>query len=224
MLSVEQINRNWNVLYNELGVPLSMTTMLLAFMDNEHDTKDTGAFIAYGFKCAPGSTHYHHAYLGGLVEHLLEMTNMAPHVMDLVGANDLDILDVKQVILLHDLHKAAYHYTVDKDHNTCYYKNPTTALYPNNIKSLLMAQGELPGFKFSDVGRPINARVMHALVNSEGGYGDMQTRDVSVLAKIVYLLDELSVVHNRVAQRMFNSARKGQDEQWAKDLRKLAGL
>ena len=59
--------------------------------------------IASGYKLAPAATTYHHAYLGGLIEHVLSLTGLANRVADHYPSLDRDL--VLAGIVLHDLGK-----------------------------------------------------------------------------------------------------------------------
>ena len=78
-----------------------------------------------GLRDAPAGKFQHHAYLGGLVVHMLEMLELAEPIIELVSYScastyatrvegstqngldlKVDLKDVVRVVLLHDLHKA----------------------------------------------------------------------------------------------------------------------
>jgi 3'-5' exoribonuclease len=59
--------------------------------------------IASAYKLAPAATTYHHAYLGGLLEHVLSLTGLADRVADHYPSLDRDL--VLAGIVLHDLGK-----------------------------------------------------------------------------------------------------------------------
>jgi 3'-5' exoribonuclease len=59
--------------------------------------------IARAYKLAPAATTYHHAYLGGLLEHVLSLTGLADRVADHYPSLDRDL--VLAGIVLHDLGK-----------------------------------------------------------------------------------------------------------------------
>ena len=59
--------------------------------------------IASAYKLAPAATVYHHAYLGGLLEHVLSLSELADRVADHYPSLDRDL--VVAGIVLHDLGK-----------------------------------------------------------------------------------------------------------------------
>jgi len=59
--------------------------------------------IAGAYKLAPAATTYHHAYLGGLLEHVFSLSGLADRVADHYPALDRDL--VLTGIILHDLGK-----------------------------------------------------------------------------------------------------------------------
>lgn len=166
-----------------------------------------------GFKDAPAGKGQHHAYKGGLVVHLLEMIEMAPEVIKLVNATctktvcsrvsqseyEADSLyaltfeDVLRVVLLHDLHKA---------HNTFYEKPDGSLDYIRNNESDMMSANAQSLALSSSFGLNYASRlsVMNALESSEGGWAKVHPRFCTPLAKVCYLLDELSA--NVVAKQV----------------------
>ena len=77
------------------SVPLQ-SLLLQIFQDPE---------IASKFKLAPAATHYHHAYLGGLLEHVSSLVELGDHVCDHYPSLERDL--VLAGLLLHDLGKIA---------------------------------------------------------------------------------------------------------------------
>ncbi len=61
--------------------------------------------IAAKFKLAPAATNYHHAYLGGLLEHVLSLVELGDKVCDHYPSLDRDL--VLAGLVLHDLGKIA---------------------------------------------------------------------------------------------------------------------
>jgi 3'-5' exoribonuclease len=59
--------------------------------------------VAAKYKLAPAATNYHHAFLGGLVEHVLSLLALADHVVD--HYKNLDRELVVAGLVLHDLGK-----------------------------------------------------------------------------------------------------------------------
>jgi len=69
--------------------------LLAAFFTNEE-------FVAQ-FKACPAATHYHHAYIGGLLEHTLNVARMCDNVCHIYPQLDRDLL--VSGALLHDIGK-----------------------------------------------------------------------------------------------------------------------
>lgn len=139
-----------------------------------------------GFRCAPAAKGYHHAYLGGLVAHYLEMW----YFWDKLRASvDRDLLltdrNVLQGIIMHDLHKGWTTYVYDKEIESGfnYGKHPSSSMLTDDQKSvyILTKAGIVP-----------DLLMLNVLFNSEGGWAKSPPRWSSTLAKMVYILDELS--------------------------------
>ena len=62
------------------------------------------AFVA-GFKQAVAASHHHHAYVGGLLEHVVSLTELSVRVCEVYGNLDRDLMLVG--VLLHDVGKMA---------------------------------------------------------------------------------------------------------------------
>jgi 3'-5' exoribonuclease len=75
------------------SVPLQ-ALLLQIFQDPE---------IASKFKLAPAATHYHHAYLGGLLEHVSSLVELGDRVCDHYPSLERDLISAG--LLLHDLGK-----------------------------------------------------------------------------------------------------------------------
>ena len=75
------------------SVPLQ-AMLLQVFKDPE---------IARKFKLAPAATHYHHAYLGGLLEHVSSLVELGDSICDHYPSLERDL--VVAGLLLHDLGK-----------------------------------------------------------------------------------------------------------------------
>ena len=140
---------------------------------------------------APAGKGNHHSYKGGLCNHLFEMYQM--YQMLCTGGFPIKSHDpatnkqsVMRVILLHDLHKAYYEFTMEEENGEVrfeYGDHPSSRMITNDIKSLQLAN------KF---GITLSLMELNALFNSEGGYARNPPKYISVLAKLVYLLDEMS--------------------------------
>lgn len=137
---------------------------------------------------APAGVGMHHAYIGGLVTHYLEMwafyiNNESPFKgIQYEG-------DVLRAIILHDLHKAHYCFTVKGmlpdgcTPNIEYGEYLGTRAVSANMRSLHIALS---------AGGKVNDLVLNSLCNAEGGWAKDPSRLVSSFAKYIYLLDEIS--------------------------------
>lgn len=152
--------------------------------------------ISYcGFLNAPAAKGVHHARTGGLVQHLLEMFELWKTISSTI-ATDNKVLtgqNVAATIILHDLHKAYFHFAKDGAEVSGYNygKHPISSLLTDDQKTMYIVQ-------HYDV--KLNAYVLNAVYNSEGGYAKNPPRFQTTLAKIVYILDELSTAINRTKQ------------------------
>jgi len=207
MLTPEEISINWKHLqawftpYEEPSTPIRKTfnCMRGLFDFYKDDFVDEDGVRVYGMMNAPAATGVHHNYEGGLVQHYLEMLEMTNGVIRLVIGNDSistdDISTLKVGIILHDFHKAYLHFCQSpggKYGDFAYYKHLSNVLLTDNQKTWHML--DQVNYK---VDIPFTLR--NLVESSEGGWADNPPKEVTVLGKICYLLDELSVVKHRVA-------------------------
>jgi len=194
-LSQLDINDNW-IRLNQLAVAMipdardsqAHTSMLASL---EADTVDDELKMTLvGFKRAPAAKGNHHAFEGGLIHHLLEMWGIycslshtiLNHKTDPAFVNDERVF---KAILYHDLHKAHRTYKLlSEDPWQCdYAKDPEEDLMTTDIKSLwLLNKHEIQ----------LDPQQLNALCWAEGGFSKIKPWDCSVLAKLCYLLDEMS--------------------------------
>lgn len=163
-------------------------------------TCESGSKFA-GFLDAPAGKGMHHPYAGGLVEHLLEMIDIASSLWDGKDLVSCRFDDAVRVIVLHDLHKAyrTFRYVSLASAGAVvlgfdYAEHVSNEQLTPNQKTLWMLATAAADATASIVG---NMAIMNALFSSEGGYAKDAPREQSVLAKLCYLCDELSVVQNR---------------------------
>jgi hypothetical protein len=194
-LSPQRIEENWLDLsqlivrhipdFRDQQAHLSMLRIL------ESDTIDADLNVTFlGFKRAPAAKGNHHAFEGGLVYHLLEMWSVYEglcrhalnHKMDPQFVNDERVL---KAIIYHDLHKAYRTYKlVSEDPWQCdYAKDPEEDLMTTDIKSLWL---------LNHLDIKLDPQQLNALCWAEGGFSKIKPWDCSVLAKLCYLLDEMS--------------------------------
>lgn len=138
-----------------------------------------------GLLRAPAARGNHHAFEGGLVHHLLEMWDCWLMVRDkfLVEPYVTDARVLKAIIN-HDIHKAHLTYRlVTEDPWKVEYGHPSDSLTTTDFKSLQI---------LSCYGIVLDYEQMNALQLAEGGFSNTQPKWCSVLAKVCYLLDEMS--------------------------------
>lgn len=154
-----------------------------------------------GLLNAPAAKKNHHAELGGLVMHYLEMWEIFKDIRGniLPRTDDSDSLyqrgeehyvtneRVLEGILLHDLSKAYFTFVLDKEGKFDYGDHPSGTvmggMLKNDQKSLWIA---------SSYGLSFDLVQLNALFHSEGGWADSPPEWATVLSKLLYLLDELS--------------------------------
>lgn len=158
------------------------------------DRKDDSGQEYLGFKNAPAGKGNHHAYLGGLCEHLLEMWEfwrlLKPGIGIPEDPNQVIISDksVLVAIIMHDLHKSWFTFTNVQVNNTGlftlqYGDHASNSLFTNDQKSMYIATSH---------GILLDAFQINCLHNSEGGFAKSPPKWQTTLAKFVYVLDELS--------------------------------
>lgn len=166
-----------------------------------------GSDFILGLAEAPAGKGIHHEYLGGLVEHLLEGIRYLNMLHKEFPSTNYD--DMLLAWYLHDLHKGYFHYIQSESGTISYLDHIATKHYTPNQKTMLILNGGLDNAGPTMV---VPANVLHILNCSEGGWAESPPKESSVEAKIVYLVDELSVVNNRIAQgRPFSIYNRSED-------------
>lgn len=201
-----EISDNWNRLGTLSGTTYSQIMDYFA-EDAQIQGKD-GMLTVLGFKNAPAGKGVHHAYRGGLVEHLLEGLDYLDNLHK--EFPQTDYFDMKTAWLLHDLHKAFYHFSIDGAGKINYLDHALTKMYTPNQKTFMMIDGSLEPAAPAMI---VNPNVVHIVNCSEGGWAENPPAQSSVEAKIVYLIDELSVIKNRIKCNKMHSIYP-QDESW----------
>lgn len=196
-ISEEQVERNF-VALRSLAVTVCPVNgaMLKLFDELEYDrigaskVGSTSTVAYLGLKHAPAAKGNHHAYLGGLVAHMLEMwtfwLDLRPRFIGEGIPADPLLTDsnVFLGILVHDLHKAWNTFVCDSSipSGVTYGSHPTSLLMTNDQKSAYILQ-----FFFN-----VDAIIANCMYSSEGGYAKDAPKTQTTLAKLVYILDELS--------------------------------
>lgn len=210
MLLEEDRETNYQKLLEYLDIPvpglnlnrsevylLSIAKFWAEDLDYEGEINSEGILSNYlGLKNAPAGKGVHHAYIGGLVVHLLEMMQLDEALRLSKTETHIPKPDfpfktgvVRAVIILHDLHKAYQRFLpVVKDEKVSveYSKKSTmhNMLTPDQVTIWML---NVMGICVTD------QVLLNAVFNSEGGYAKNPPNWQSALAKYVYCLDELSV-------------------------------
>jgi len=184
---------NWDRLVglsDVISMPLRKDYQALLGALKEDTT--VGGITYLGFYRAPPATKNHHAHEGGLVQHLLEMWDLYVLLRDELGIGSLNMPsplsreNVFRAIIHHDLHKASMTYILESELPwKCRYANleEEDLMGPHDMKTLYL---------LSLHGIVLDPLMVNCVLYAEGGYSEIRPRRMSVLAKLVYCLDELS--------------------------------
>lgn len=206
------LDKNWQLVV-DLTVKLAaeqsgnLTDML---NDLRQDRVVSHQCTLIGMRRAPASKDRHHDREGGLVQHLLEMWDIwssdGNAIVRQFGKPHPLINDglVWQTILFHDLNKVWRYKLVSPDPWEVDYakeEDHLAKLVGNHLKSLWFLQ---------KYGIRLTLPLFNALICSEGGYNKHGPEVETVLAKLVYLLDELSAnVADRLNHNRFWESKRG---------------
>lgn len=177
--------------------------------DLRHD-RNTDNVCVLGMRRAPASKDRHHDREGGLVVHLLEMWDIwltdYAHIIRQYGTPHPQINDatVWRTILYHDLNKV-WRYRLESE-------EPWRVDYANREDKVSQLVGHHKTFWWlHKYNIRLTLPLYNALLCSEGGYNDHRPRVETALAKLVYLLDEMSanVVDRLNTNRFWDSQRGG---------------
>lgn len=141
-----------------------------------------------GFINAPAAKRNHHAYQGGLVIHLLEMWEIWKDrfKQDFPRLGDVTDDRILEGIIYHDLHKAYRTFrlaSLDPWKVDYLRDDPDNESMTWEAKTIWLLMGH---------GIKLDVEQYNALLWSEGGWAKTQPRWCSVLAKVLYLMDEYS--------------------------------
>jgi len=144
--------------------------------------------LLLGFINAPAAKRNHHAYHGGLVVHLIEMWNIWKNKFrqDFPFSDHVNDRRIMEGIIYHDLHKAYRTFQLKS-------MNPWEVEYLRNDpenESLTWETKTL--WLLQHHGIKLDVEQYNALLWSEGGWAAIQPKWCSVLAKVLYLMDEYS--------------------------------
>lgn len=158
---------------------LEMTSALIP------DQQD-GETTYLGLRRAPAAKGNHHDHEGGLLHHYLEMWELWILLARRVESSpELNNERILAAIINHDLHKA-YRTFVLKE------ADPWQTEYGTDQSDRMMTWETKTIWLLGKHGVQLDELQMNALLWSEGGWAKIQPKWYSVLAKLAYLLDELS--------------------------------
>ena len=182
--------------------------------DLKHDREISHQVTLLGMRRAPASHQRHHDAEGGLVAHLLQMWDLWLSVRRVLVDHgplhpQLSDWNVWRGILNHDLNKVWKYKLVSLE--------PWTVEYAKEDDRLGMLLGDVGKVEFFLGKNKIHLSVllMNALLTSEGGFSPSpRPHAETVLAKMLYILDELSanVVDRLQNGRFWHSLRGGISE------------
>ena len=143
------------------------------------DKTHSDGTVFLGLERAPASREHHHAYIGGLVVHLLEMISFYRTLKSSFSVREVDVI---KGIINHDLHKAYCTYTLE---------NGVFVRKKDYLEENLGETGKT--LHLLKRGRiDVNWQLLSSLLNSHGGWSEWKTEKVPQLGRLLYLLDDLS--------------------------------
>jgi len=159
-----------------------------------------------GFINAPAAKRNHHAYKGGLVIHLFEMWTVWTHRFreDFEQTTEVNDKRILEGIIFHDLHKAYQTFIKPAMPDGHASADPIYLRGDPDNESLTWATKTL--WLLQRHGIVLDVRQYSALLWSEGGWAETQPKWCSVLAKVLYLMDEYS---GNVLSRMQDNTWRG---------------
>lgn len=182
--------------------------------DLRHDRTISGLHpaVILGFYNAPASKERHHNVRGGLVLHLLEMWALWQNGFQYMLRNTthghplIDDSSVWRGILHHDLNKV-WRYRLAS-------ANPWTVDYAEDRMTALLGATHKTIHLLQEYEIYITPLMHNAIINAEGGYAKERTHSETVLAKLIYLLDETSanVIDRLHRNRFWDSKAGGSNE------------
>lgn len=196
-IAVYEFYKALNFNYDQLlGVLEKYAPNLVPVLKRYSEDCVCGGNTYFGFRRAPAAKGIHHAYIGGLIQHYLEMLQLADNMRNIPLFSTLSDEAILFGVFAHDLHKAFAHYYY-LDGKIAYSANYTTkCLTPNQKTVFMLSQCDV---RLSELD-------LNMIFSSEGGYATDAPAQVSVLAKFVYLLDEQSVLLDRLRHGKLLSA------------------
>lgn len=219
MNTLKNFNELKRLVSRYLGSKLGQN--ILSMLDDlQSDETDNGLLYA-GFENAPAAVGNHHACKGGLVAHYLEMWNIWQGIKGtllstilftysdpVIGHSRINDSDILIGILIHDLHKArfTFRYTTDEDRSKDKKNLNREFVYGSHPSNTMLTNNQKTAHILTHYSVDLDLVLLNCLYNSEGGFASERPKDTSILAKIVYVLDELSSnVSDRLSSGKFFS-------------------
>jgi 3'-5' exoribonuclease len=190
---------------NDTGQMFEEVKDIVAQIKNPHLKALTAEFLAdetlmEKFCSAPGGTSLHHNYLGGLLEHTLNMMRVAAVILPLYPKVQADL--VLAGIFLHDIGK-----TEELSYDMAFSYTDSGQLIGHVIKSLLMINHKANAL--AGRGTPVDTQILdalgHIILAHHGEYEFGSPKlPATPEAFMVYYIDDLDAKMNQVAAAIEN--------------------
>lgn len=194
-LNVEEMFRDLMAFVDGLENPWLKRLLNAVFGDEE---------IVGRFKLAPAAKGFHHAYLGGLLEHTLSTTRLLDRLADQIRGIDRDLLIAGG--LLHDIGKI-YEFSYDRmiDYTT------DGRLVGHIVMGVEMLDRKIEAME--DFPRELSLKLKHLLLSHHGEleFGSPK-RPKTVDALVLHAVDDLDA--KVAAMQDFVETSAGEDPEW----------
>lgn len=174
---------------------IKFTSMMRQLSADVYDDNDT---LLLGLIRAPAAKGNHHDREGGLVEHLLEMWSVYSILRTAYPQLDqpphITPARVLTAIICHDLHKGyrTFKLIAPEGKPTWERGDPWKADYAQDPSDQLTTSDVKTMALLARHGIALDDEQLNALCWAEGGWSKIQPKWTSVLAKLCYMLDEMS--------------------------------
>ena len=170
-----------------------LRTLIDSFMADHH-------FVTR-FKKAPAAKHFHHGYLGGLLEHTLSVSQMAVRVSEHYPELDCDLL--LSGAILHDIGKIE-ELTVEP---TIEYSNKGRLL-GHIVLGVMMVEEKLKTLK--DFPPELALRLNHLILSHHGEFDFGSPKRPKFLeAFALHLIDDMDAKMNAISKLLKNDRQEG---------------
>jgi len=187
---MRDVNKNYGALKSLIhgACPPRTANSLITMLDTLAADIPHDDGLLLGFINAPAAKRNHHAYLGGLVVHCIEMWYVWLNKLkkDFPFSDHINDRRIMEGIIYHDLHKAYRTFQLKS-------MNPWEVVYlRDDPESELLTWETKTLWLLQYHGIKLDVEQYNALLWSEGGWAKIQPKWCSVLAKTLYLIDEYS--------------------------------